>query len=72
MLTKIKDQIKGGLELVHLSDFGAANLNEVDNILVLEELEDPDFPEGRYGELQENISLIIICIFHTLDLTIFN
>lgn len=52
MLTKVKHQVKGGLEFVELSHFGTANFYKVHNILMFEQLKNPNFSESSDGELR--------------------
>ena len=51
MLTKVKHQVEGRLEFVELGHLGPANFYEVDNILVLEKLKDPNLSQSSDGEL---------------------
>ena len=48
---KIKHQVKCRFEFVELRSLGSADFNQIDNILVLEQLQDPDFSQGRDREL---------------------
>ena len=50
VVAKIKDQIKGRAIAIDLRGLGPADLNQVDDVLVSEQLQDPDFAEGRDGK----------------------
>lgn len=43
MFTEIKDQVKGRLELVELSDFCPANFYQIDHIFMFEQLQNSYF-----------------------------
>jgi hypothetical protein len=52
VFTKVKDQVKGGLEFVELSNFGSTNFDEIDHIFMFQKLENPNFSQGSDRELK--------------------
>ena len=50
MLAEVKDEVKGGLVPVELAGLAAAYLNQVDDIFMIEQLQDPDLSQRRDGE----------------------
>ena len=57
VVAEIKDEIKGAFEAVVLRGFGSANLLQVDDVLVFEQLQDLDFAQRRDGKT-------LLFIFH--------
>lgn len=55
MFTEVKHQIECGFELIHLSDFGAADLNQVHHVFMLQQLKDPNFSQCCDRELCKTI-----------------
>jgi len=54
VLAEIKDQIKGGSVTIGCGGFGAADLDQIHHVLVLQQLQDADLSQGRDGELREH------------------
>lgn len=51
VLTEIKDQVKGGPVPICGRSLGAADLDEINDILVLQQLQDADLTQSRDWEL---------------------
>lgn len=53
MFTKVKDQVKSGLEFVELSNFGTTYLYEIDHIFMFQQLENSNFSQCSDRELEK-------------------
>jgi len=50
VIAEIENEIKGGFEAIVLGRLGAANLLQVDDVVVFEQLQDLDLPQRRDGK----------------------